>query len=339
MNGCQKCKKGYKSIRNFWLLVVMLFISVNSCAETAVGFQFFTFSDTIKGVIFYPTSENSEHATKLGPYHIQAKQNAEILVGVSPLIIISHGNGGSSISHYDTALYLAQRGYFVASIEHDKDNYRDSSALGTKEYWANRPKQISLLLDYLLSNKVWSQYINSEEIGFMGFSAGTYTGLILADGTPNFDLLSDYCRQTTLTLPYCQFALPPGLNTYMAQQHLADKRIRVYVLLAPFAIPFTPESLSSIKPIIYMAAAEQDPLVETKENADKLARYLPQVVGYDKIAHAGHFIFLAPCSDELKQQLPSLCKDPAGTDRVMIHQALNDKIEQIFQSLRIIVCD
>jgi predicted dienelactone hydrolase len=50
----------------------------------------------------------------------------------SPLVLISHGTGGSGASHYDTALALAlaDEGFVVAALTHTGDNYMDRATQG-----------------------------------------------------------------------------------------------------------------------------------------------------------------------------------------------------------------
>src|SRR5215510_2632066 len=60
-----------------------------------------------------------------------------------PLVLISHGVGGSLASHYDTVLALAQAGFVVAAVTHTGDNSQDQSFVGNRRDLIDRPRQIS----------------------------------------------------------------------------------------------------------------------------------------------------------------------------------------------------
>ena len=60
----------------------------------------------MKAAIFYPTEENSGF-TKMGPLEIAAMKDAPVRRGRYPLVLLSHGNGGSMFSHQDIASALA----------------------------------------------------------------------------------------------------------------------------------------------------------------------------------------------------------------------------------------
>ena len=59
-----------------------------------------------------------------------------------PLIVISHGGGGSYAAHYDAALALARAGFVVAAVSHAGDTYDDQSKV--LMLW-RRPVQLSRL--------------------------------------------------------------------------------------------------------------------------------------------------------------------------------------------------
>ena len=76
--------------------------------------------------IWYP-SKDSATSQRLGLFE-QTVANGGAVAGRSlPLIVMSHGTGGSFEGHYDTALALAEAGFVVAAVTHTGDNYRDEA--------------------------------------------------------------------------------------------------------------------------------------------------------------------------------------------------------------------
>lgn len=53
--------------------------------------------------------------------------NAPITGARLPLVVLSHGGGGSYEGHYDTAIALARAGFVVAAVSHAGDTYDDES--------------------------------------------------------------------------------------------------------------------------------------------------------------------------------------------------------------------
>ena len=64
-----------------------------------------------------------------------------------PLVVISHGHGGSYAGHFDTAIALAQAGFVAAALTHNGDSWRDPS--NPTAIW-ERPRQLKALTDYML---------------------------------------------------------------------------------------------------------------------------------------------------------------------------------------------
>src|SRR5574337_543101 len=87
---------------------------------------------TMPGYVFYPSSEASR-VTWRGPYELHATPDAKPTPGAKPLVVISHGHGGSDLGHHDLAVYLASHGFVVATLQHPKDNFRDASGDGHPE--------------------------------------------------------------------------------------------------------------------------------------------------------------------------------------------------------------
>src|SRR5581483_10261688 len=74
--------------------------------------------------IWYPT-EAPERPTPLGLYSQSVAPAAAIAGRGHPLVVISHGTGGSNGDHYDTARALAAAGYVVAAVAHTGDTHDD----------------------------------------------------------------------------------------------------------------------------------------------------------------------------------------------------------------------
>ena len=83
-------------------------------AEAAVGYQHLMIDDPKGGAIeigiWYPTDAKTA-STYVGPYPLDVAVDAAPTGGRHPLVVMSHGNGGSFAGHVDTAMALAEAGF------------------------------------------------------------------------------------------------------------------------------------------------------------------------------------------------------------------------------------
>ena len=336
------------------MLVLFVFLSTETIyagtLNSNVGIRFISvdFPPTkseIKGIIWYPTLEKAQKI-KLGPFNLEVAKNAQIEDGRYSLVVISHGSQGSHLGHRDTAEYLAKRGFIVVSVLHPKNNYLDDSAGRTIENWINRPRHISTVLDSILTEGDLSKYINKDEIAVIGHSAGGYTALSLIGGVPDTSNISKHCLDHNDDLEFCGghgfISRIKGIffHTDSKDEHIIkdinDSRIKAAVLLAPLGVLFKDErSLMSINVPILMYRAEKDDVLRYPYHAESINQKLHLKPEYIVVKNAGHYSFLSPFPDRLKQKVGVAAKDPKGFDRVEFHRQMNHKIfEFLSKSLR-----
>ena len=82
--------------------------------------------------IWYP-SKDPVTSQRLGLFAQTVANDGAVAGRGLPLIVMSHGTGGSFEGHYDTALALAEAGFVVAAVTHTGDNYREQTQVGRLE--------------------------------------------------------------------------------------------------------------------------------------------------------------------------------------------------------------
>jgi predicted dienelactone hydrolase len=244
-----------------------------------------------------------------------------------PLVVISHGNGGSFLGHHDLAEVLADAGFVVVAINHPGDTFTDMSRAADISVFVERPTDIKRLIDYMLSMSPYADKIDPKRIGFFGFSRGGYTGLVLAGGNPDFLNADVPCQD--LTLPICQQLrrkdVPKEPLTH-------DARIRAFVLADPLNAFPAPVDLKSVKAPIQLWASQFGGDGVMPRTIFALADTLPQRPEFHVVSGSGHFAFLAPCPAPMKSDAPELCVDSAGFDRVAFHRRLNEMARDFFEA-------
>lgn len=251
-------------------------------------------------LILYPTETPSAPA-QFGPYPFDVSPEAPVAEGRFPLVVVSHGNGGSPFVYRTITTHLTRNGYVVAHLEHPGNSRNDNSLEGTYENLVRRPRHVRLTIDAV--SQALGAPARQDNVAVLGHSMGGYAALALAGGIP---WTKD--RERVDVVP--------------------DPRVRALVLMAPgTAFFFPPDSLRDVTIPILMLTAEHDP-VTPRWQAELLLDRVPDrnQVTWREIENAGHFSFLSPFPPQMKkpQFLPST--DPEGFDREKLHERLPGEI-------------
>lgn len=218
-------------------------------------------------VVMYPTAVPSS-PTAFGPYSIEVSPKAPITAGQYPLVVASHGNGGSHLLYRTICTQLAKSGYVVAMLEHPGNNRHNNELEGTYENLVNRPRHVRLTIDAVLSDTAFKSSLLSDKVAIIGHSIGGYTALAVAGGTP----WSEERRRVEV---------------------VTDPRVQALVLLAPATPWYLPEgSLRHVKVPILMLIAEHDPYTP-RWHAELVLNGVPDrnQVTFRVVENAGHFSF------------------------------------------------
>jgi predicted dienelactone hydrolase len=318
----------------FWLLIGGAVLS----EEWNVGLRMVDFADPIiqdeiHVTVWYPTKANAKDEL-VGMAILQVAKNADLAPATKGLILISHGFSGNFLGHEDTARYLATNGYIVATITHP-DIPGLHSGIPELDPLISRPRQITLIIDGISNHPLFKASLLSKKVGFVGFSLGAYSGLIAAGAKPDLSSLEEYCGTEPKDFLLCSVAARQRFISIEPQLlSLSVTKISGAVLLAPAYGPlFSKTSFANISIPMRLISAGKDQELDNRFNAQHLKNLLSERATHSVIADAGHFIFMAPCSDHLKQTVPVICEDLTSVDRVKTHRWLNKDIALFFDRL------
>lgn len=256
----------------------------------------------IKMVVWYPTTQKSSyHLDGVWEMATVAKE-APLAEGKRPLVLLSHGWGGEKIEQMWLAEALVKEGYIVCAIDHYGNTWKTYSEEVSLEF-SHRPKDISAALDFLLEDSPFNEAIDSQRIGFAGYSMGGLTGLFLAGGEVD----------------------GPSYQ---------DSRIQAFFLMAPRGFDFSPSSLEKIDRPIAIVSGENDAILPIEKNALMLGETIPSATVHIFEGEAGHPIFLNCPTDLGKKELAEeITLDPPSVDRHHIHQEASSLATQLFKFL------
>jgi len=254
--------------------------------------------------------------------------------GRFPLVLMSHGSGGSERGQRAFAEHLAAHGFIVAALRHWGDSYDRPRGAGTDVQLIGRPLQAKAALDSVLRDATVSASIDPGRIGMLGFSAGGYTTLVLAGGRPDFSRWKSHCKahaaEDSVFCPTLVWRLLP-LSTHSDWKIEHDSRIRAIVAMAPAGIFFDKEALAGITIPVRLYGAIDDDQTPNRWHAEHIAALLPTPVTVNLVP-GSHYVFITPCSPELKAQESRICSDPPGVDRAAIQRQIGDELVTFFKS-------
>lgn len=290
-----------------------------------------TTGTTVAAAILYPSDEAKPDAvSEFGPYPVAAQRDASIAPGKHPLILLSHGNGGSMFGHHDLAEALARHGYVVAALEHAGNSFRDQSGMGTDRVLLGRAWQASAVISAVLSDPRFQAHVDPKRIGAAGFSAGGYTALLLLGAEPDFSRFAAFCAKYPKTAEICDQKIERIGLTIADPPPTADPRVRAAFSMAPLSLVFDKAGLKDVRTPVFLYAASQDRVLLPDENARRIKPLLPNLDAYREIEGAGHYVFLAPCSAALAKDAPQICADPPGVDRAAVHRRIGEDAVAFF---------
>ena len=283
------------------------------------------------GAVWYPTAARPS-PEQLEGFVQNVAAGAPVAGTRLPLIVISHGGGGSFAGHYDTAMALARAGYVVASVNHAGDSSDDQSRV--IEQW-RRPAQLSRLIDYVLGGWSGRQNIDAGRVGAFGFSNGGFTVLVAAGGTPDLNAIDPYCRMHP-THDLCTTLASAGVKSLanvlprsIVWNH--DVRIRAVAAAAPaFGFTFDRADLASVRIPVLLWRGAEDRHQPSPFYEEHIRDRLPHAPEYRVERDAGHYSFLPPCNPALEKAVPAICVDKPGFDRAGFHRRLNADLVRFF---------
>lgn len=254
-----------------------------------------------------------------------------------PLIVLSHGTGGSSGSVAWLGAALAARGYVVAGVNHPGNNALEDYTVAGFTLWWERAHDLSTVIDAVLADATFGARIDRSRIGAAGFSLGGFTMIVIAGGVSDHAAYDAFCRSKAaddMCKPPPEFKadlMKGGAAEAARDREYAaslaterrsrrDPRVRAVFAIAPALGPaFHADDLRRIEIPVEIVAGAADDNVPVESSAKYFAAHIP---GAKLVVYPGevkHYVFLDECTPRGRDALPLLCRDPAGVDRRAVH--------------------
>lgn len=296
-------------------------------------------------VVWYPTRQSGK-AEPIGDSDVfigtNNLRNALPAPGAHPLLIMSHGYGGSWRNLNWLAQQLATQGYVVAAPDHPGTTTFDKAPASAAQLW-ERPRDLQRMLDRLVSAPESVGKIDRQRIAALGHSLGGWTVMQLAGARFDSRCFLDDCRQHA-ELSGCRIAQTLGIggsSNGKLDENRRDPRIRAVISLdLGLARGFTPYSLGQVNiPVLIMSAGADSRELPASLESGYLTRYIPpRWLRYVHVTGATHFSFMQLCKPGatmlIEAEAPGesvVCRDGAFANRRDIHRVILTEISIFLQ--------
>jgi predicted dienelactone hydrolase len=275
-------------------------------------------------------------------------RDAPLLVGQMkfPLVLLSHGTGGSGAGIGWLGEALASHGFVVIAANHHGNTAVEPYAAEGFLCWWERARDLSVLLDCLSTEGIFAGRIDLDRVFAAGFSLGGYTALALLGAITDMAIFQAWSDEAGRQRGPREFPdLVDQLGPLMDRSAIfreswarqsksyRDSRVRAALVCAPAPTvrAFTAESLTTISVPVAIVVGGADREAPAEQCAIWLHERLPNstlsLLGRD----VGHYVFLCEGTEVGRRREPELFVDAAGVDRRAIHEEVIAKAFNLFQ--------
>lgn len=235
---------------------------------------------------------------------IAARRDGDIATSGSPrpLVLLSHGSGGSAAQMAWLGSFLARHGYLAAAVDHNgsavEELDRQRPTLTDFFGW-ERARDLSVALDGLLADSHFAGSIDASRIFAAGFSLGGTTALWTAGARIDLEALRlnspppppFLAEAITERIEFSKTNRPGRDAVARAGRSHRDPRIRaVFALAPPMGAGFTAEGLRDVRVPVCIVVGDADVVAPAETNAKHFAAHIPGARLVVVPGECGHYL-------------------------------------------------
>lgn len=304
---------------------------------------------------WYPAADSAQDKMKyIGPPgfplfvmgSVAAGVPLENSAGQRPVVLLSHGTGGSAQGMGWLGCRLAAEGFIVLAANHHGNTAVEAYLPEGFLCWWERALDLTALLEIHLKGGLFAGKIDISRVYAAGFSLGGYTVLALAGAITDVKLFDEWAnglqgQRGPREFPDIADHIPDLLATsavFRASQdrqghRYLDPRVKAVFTFAP-APPvrnFTVKSLASIDIPVGIMAGASDAEAPCEDCAIWLANQILNCNLMLLEENAVHYVFLCEATENGRVELSDICIDAKGVSRAAIHQKAADAAIKLFR--------
>jgi predicted dienelactone hydrolase len=281
--------------------------------------------------VWYPAAGNAvERDIAIGPPGEALRKVGAVAPGAAfasdtgrrPVILFSHGYGGTARVMGWFGIALARDGYIVVAVDHPGNNGMDAMTPAGAMLWWDRAEDLRLALEAVAQDPVIGAHLDLARVGAAGFSAGGFTALVAAGARvdpAHFDRFCSanpddgVCRpqpESNFTAgDYVELLKRPDIQADMA--HASDdhsiEQVRAVFVMAPALVQaLDPASLERMHRPVEIMLGDLDTTAPPATNGLVAARMIPDA-SLIRLPGVGHLDFLSTCTELGIARVP-ICK-------------------------------
>jgi predicted dienelactone hydrolase len=284
----------------------------------------------VRVTVWYPAATSAdEKSLDLGPpaqplfYGGSAARDAAFADGRRrPVILFSHGYGGSARMMGWFTTVLAQQGYVVIAVDHPGNNSLDKMTVaGTAMFW-DRAGDLQAALDAAAADPVIGGHMDMRRLAVAGYATGGFTALAAAGARVDLQRFQAGCTahpddglctpqpEFPVTLEQSAAALAtPELAAEAARagDDHSIRGVRAVFAIAPALVQsIDPATLTAMDVPVAIVLGLSDPTAPPHVNGSAAARAIPRAQ-LKALRGVGHYDFVSTCSPAAFNTLP-LCQ-------------------------------
>lgn len=330
-------------------LALILSASTELAAQNA-GIAEFTIAaphhdQNMQVAVMFPATggQNVTFAENAVFYGTSVAENPKPVPGQHPVVLLSHGWGGSYARMAWLSAGLVSRGAIVVAVNHPNSTTSDMDFDTAFNHWT-RAEDLSIALDYVLQDDTFAPLIDEARIYATGFSYGGWTALSLAGVHGNRDGFFQYCAAAGVGSQFCTELAEKGVDISAIDQinyeaSYKDPRVRrVAAIDLGLTWGLTSKDVQDLTaPLLLIglgAGADRLQATDTSALGSNFDALVPTAV-IQNIAPAMHFTALGLCKHAAKAILieendDPVCTDPDGTDRAVVLDSIINALAHHF---------
>ncbi|MEL6364926.1 MAG: prolyl oligopeptidase family serine peptidase [Pseudomonadota bacterium] len=278
-----------------------------------------------------------------------ARRDAPLGTDKAPLVLLSHGTGGSAFQMMWLGRRMAEAGFIAVAIDHHGNTAAEEAFDPRGFFWIwERPQDISAVIDRLLTDERFAGLVDADRIGAAGFSLGGYSVAALAGARLDRARFKAFCdgpeadatceAQTEYPDAQKDLAALLAANPALAvdpegapKAAYGDPRVKAVVALAPaLGQMMSDDSLRAMETPLLVIGGGRDQVAPVATNARRIADEAPGAT-LTVIGDAGHYSFLNACTAR-GRRFVAVCRDAEGVDRSAVHDQAADMVIEHFRS-------
>jgi predicted dienelactone hydrolase len=273
----------------------------------------------VRVTVWYPAARGAdEKSLDIGPpaqplfYVGSAAPDAAFADGRRrPVILFSHGYGGSARMMAWFTTVLAQQGYVVIAVDHPGNNSVDKKTVaGSAMFW-DRAGDLQAALDAAAADPVIGGHLDMRRLAAAGYATGGFTALAAAGARVDLQRFQAACAahpEDGLCTPQPEFpvtleqatAALAGPELAAEAAHAGDdhsiRGVRAVFAIAPALVQsIEPGSLTAMTTPVGIVLGTADSVAPPHLNGSAAARAIPRAQ-LKALRGVGHYDFVSTCS-------------------------------------------